>query len=67
MAKMKLKDVKRKKFTEKQLEMLEKCHYLHCLSLKGIFSPTAETQYFETGLQDIHIELQEKIHNKILG
>ena len=67
MAKMKLKDVKRKKFTEKQLELLEKCHYLHCLSLKGIFSPSDSAKYFDTGLRDIHEDLKEKIHDKIIG
>lgn len=67
MAKMKLKDVKRKKFTEKQLELLEKCHYLHCLSLQTLFSHSASAKYFDEGLRDIHDDLTTKIHDKILG
>ncbi|MBR1526432.1 MAG: hypothetical protein IJ640_07215 [Prevotella sp.] len=66
MAKIKLKDVKRKKFTEKQMELLEKCNYLHYLSMKGVLSPTAAAEYFDTGLQDIHEELRDRI-DKMLG
>ena len=52
------KNIKRKKFTQKQLELLEKAHYLHVASLQH------RTSFEE---QDKLDELNRKIFDKLIG
>lgn len=54
---MKYKDVKRRKFTPKQLELLEKCHYLHIESFKG----------YDDEKEEMRTKLLDKIFNTLLG
>ena len=58
MAKKKLtkKTCGRKKFTDKELELLEKCHWLHHKSMTGQLS-------YEFEAQELHTQLYEKAGN----
>lgn len=44
---MKYKDIPRKKFTPKQLELLEKLHYIHIYIGKVDFEKSLEYQFFQ--------------------
>lgn len=44
---MKYKDIPRKKFTPKQLELLEKLHYVHVYVVKVDFEKRLEYQDFQ--------------------
>ena len=61
MEKIQLKDIKRKPFTEKQLEMLEKCHYLLNQSKKTIYSMDGWTDSYTPRHNELHRKLYEKV------
>jgi hypothetical protein len=52
--KLTLKTCGRKKFTEKELEILEKCHWLHHKSMTG------SLLYDFDGALDLHSSLHDK-------
>lgn len=61
MANLRVKDIKRKPFTEKQLEMLEKCHYLLTQSKNCIYSLDGWTSSYTPKHYELHRQLYEKV------
>lgn len=54
---LRYKEVKRRKFTPKQLELLEKCHWLHIESFRG----------YDADKEEMRTMLLDKIFMKLLG
>lgn len=58
---MKYKDIPRKKFTPKQLELLEKVHWLRCKIHRNFFSYIRDFD-----LEDQYEKLSERVTDKII-